>query len=121
VAGEVPVKTECWPSPDQGNKWDQEKVDYSFLPSKAVEEVLKIYMGGAKKYGRGNYLKGISYSRVFSAAMRHLWAWWRGEETDPESGLSHLSHAIWNCLTLLEYTQGQYKKFDDRGGNDGSK
>jgi len=105
---------------DPGAKWDAEKVDYSHLPSKAIEEILKVYMGGAKKYGRGNYKKGVSYSRVFSAAMRHLWAWWRGEETDPESGLSHLAHCAWNVITLLEYTKGSYKKFDDRGGDDGN-
>lgn len=113
------MKDECWPveaKEEPGKKWDAEKVDYSLLPSEAIEEVLKIYMGGAKKYGRGNYLKGISYSRVFSAAMRHLWAWWRGEETDQESGISHLAHACWNVLALLEYTlqRQRYSEFDDR-------
>jgi hypothetical protein len=115
------MKAECWPvqsKEEPGSKWDAEKVDWSFLPSSAIEEIIKVYMGGAKKYGRGNYRKGISYSRVFSAAMRHLWAWWRGEETDPESGLSHLAHACWNVITLLEYTKGSYGKFDDRGGDD---
>jgi hypothetical protein len=100
-----------------GSKWDQDpsKIDWSYLPSGAVGEVLKIYAGGAKKYGRGNYQKGIHYSRVFSAAMRHLWAWWRGEEVDQESGLSHLAHAAWNVITLLEYTQSfKYQPFDDR-------
>ena len=101
--------------PKEGAKWDDGKVDWSYLPSGAVGEILKIYAGGAKKYGRGNYQKGIHYSRVFSAAMRHLWAWWRGEELDQESGLSHLAHAAWNIITLLEYTQdNKYRSFDDR-------
>jgi len=100
---------------ETGAKWDDNKCDWSFLPSKPIEEVLKIYAGGAKKYGRGNYQKGIRYSRVFSAAMRHLWAWWRCEGADKESGLSHLAHAAWNIITLLEYTQdSKYKDFDDR-------
>jgi len=103
----------------EGAKWDDGKVDWSYLPSGPVGEILKIYAGGAKKYGRGNYLKGIHYSRVFSAAMRHLWAWWRGEELDQESGLSHLAHAAWNVITLLEYTQGiKYQDFDDRTVSD---
>jgi len=98
-----------------GAKWDDNKCDWSFLPSKPIEEVLKIYAGGAKKYGRGNYKKGIHYSRVFSAAMRHLWAWWRCEDKDEESGLSHLAHACWNVITLLEYTMSnKYLPFDDR-------
>jgi len=104
----------------KGAKWDDGKCDWSFLPSKPIEEVLKIYAGGAKKYGRGNYQKGIHYSRVFSAALRHLWAWWRGEEKDAESGLSHLAHAAWNVITLLEYSMnGAYVHFDDRTRDNG--
>jgi len=99
-----------------GAKWDDGKAEYAFLQSEVIEEVLKIYAGGAKKYGLGNYQKGIHYSRVFSAAMRHLWAWWRGQDLDEESGLSHLSHALWNIMTLLEYVKrGTYSGFDDRG------
>ena len=103
-----------------GAKWDDGKCDWSYLPSEAVAEVLKVYAGGAKKYGRGNYLRGIHFSRVFSAAMRHLWAWWRLEDKDEESGLSHLAHACWNVLTLLEYVlrERDFIKFDDRCTHD---
>lgn len=105
------------PPPEFGVKHDGFKLDWSFLPPEVIEEALKVYAMGAKKYGRANYLKGIAYSRLFSAAMRHLWAWWRGEEKDEESGLSHLSHALWNVMSLLEFTLGRsggYQKWDDR-------
>ena len=99
----------------QGLKYDGEKLDWAHLP-KAIEEVLKVYMMGAKKYHRGNYLKGIDFRRIFNAAQRHLWAWKHGEDTDPESELSHLANATWNCLTLLEYMLAypRYKEFDNR-------
>jgi hypothetical protein len=55
---------------------------------------------GAKKYAAHNWRKGIVYSRLFDALQRHLWAWWSGEEIDPESGESHLDHAAC-CLMFL--------------------
>jgi hypothetical protein len=35
--------------------------------------------------------------------MRHLSAWWQGEDKDPETGMSHMLHAAWNALTLVAY------------------
>lgn len=52
--------------------------------------------------------------------MRHLWAWWRGEDTDPESGLSHAAHAAWGCFALLEYAR-THPELDDRPGRDGER
>lgn len=40
--------------------------------------------------------------RYFAAAMRHLWAWWTGEERDAETGESHLAHAACCVLFLLD-------------------
>jgi hypothetical protein len=57
--------------------------------------------------------EGIGWKRVFGAAMRHLWAFWKGEEIDPESGLPHLAHAAWNIFTLLNYAKYR-REYDDR-------
>jgi hypothetical protein len=35
--------------------------------------------------------------------MRHMWAWWRGEEKDPETGMSHLWHAACCVMFLIAY------------------
>jgi hypothetical protein len=40
---------------------------------------------------------------VFGCILRHIWKWFRGEVNDDESGLHHLAHAAWNCITLMEY------------------
>lgn len=38
----------------------------------------------------------------YSALLRHLLAWRRGEAIDPESGLSHLDHVL-ACAAILRH------------------
>lgn len=45
--------------------------------------------------------------------MPHAWAFWAGENNDPESGLPHMAHAAWNALALVEYLLRTIGK-DDR-------
>jgi ribosomal protein L32 len=40
--------------------------------------------------------------RYFDAAQRHIWAWKAGEETDSETGASHLAHAICCLMFIME-------------------
>lgn len=87
----------------EGRKDDTGKLPYHLLPSDAVEEILKVLAFGATKYAPRNWEKGMAWSRPFSALMRHMWAWWRGERCDPETGLSHLAHAGCCILFLLSY------------------
>lgn len=86
-----------------GRKDDQGKLPYHLLPSDAVEEILRVLDFGAKKYAPRNWENGMAWSRPFSALMRHMWAWWRGEKADPETGISHLAHAGCCILFLLSY------------------
>ena len=59
---------------------------------------------GASKYtDTYNYLKGYPWSLNFNSVQRHLLLFWGGENLDPESGLPHLAHAAWQCLTLLSF------------------
>lgn len=86
-----------------GIKYDMAKPDYSLVPPNALEDVVKILTLGAQKYDRHNWklLKGAK-QRYFAAAMRHMWAWMRGELTDSESGLSHCAHALCCIMFILE-------------------
>ena len=86
------------------NKHDADKVDLSLLPFAALTDVARVLEFGANEYGRENWALGCDWSRYFSACMRHLWAWWRGETRDPKSGLHHLAHATCSLLFLLEYS-----------------
>lgn len=58
---------------------------------------------GAQKYSANNWkILENARARYFAAAMRHMWASWRGEKLDPESGISHWAHAICCLMFLLE-------------------
>lgn len=87
----------------EGRKDDSGKNRVDLLPVDALEEVSKVLTFGARKYADRNWEKGMAWSRVYGACIRHLWAFWRGEETDPESGLSHLAHAMCCVMFLLSY------------------
>lgn len=82
-------------------KADAGKDPWHLLPWDALREVVRVLAFGAGKYGERNWERGLAYSRCYSAALRHLTAWWGGEEADPETGASHLSHATCCLLFLL--------------------
>ncbi len=91
------------PENKQGTKHDSGKPRYELLPPDALEALVKVYTFGADKYGDGNWEKGFKWSRIFGAIMRHLWAFKSGKDIDEESGLPHLTHAAWGCMTLLAF------------------
>lgn len=97
----------------EGRKDDEQKLRYDLLSPIALEELVKVYTQGAEVYGDRNWEQGIKYSRIFAAIMRHLWAWYTGENLDKKSGLNHCAHAAWGCFTLIHY-QFKRKEFDDR-------
>jgi hypothetical protein len=88
--------------PQVGIKFDIGKPDYSLLPPFALEEVVKVLSVGAVKYAKGNWkIVPDGPDRYFSAAQRHMWAFRRGEQFDPETGLHHLAHGI--CCLMFGY------------------
>ena len=98
-------------------KYDDGKTDWSLVPFEALEGMADVLAFGAKKYASWNWTDGggFSYSRVLRSCLRHIFAFMRGEDNDPESGLSHISHAQCNLLFLAYYIRDK-KKFskDDR-------
>lgn len=97
----------------EGVKYDGGKLRYDLIPAYALEQLAAIYTMGSKKYDDNNWRKGMKWTRIFGALMRHAWAWYRGQDIDPESGLNHMAHASWNCFTLVEYARIR-PEFDDR-------
>jgi hypothetical protein len=82
-------------------KNDQTKPDLSLLPLPALEEMAKAFMWGEKKYGRYNYTAGFDSHRLIAACLRHVSQYQNGEDSDPESGASHLGHALASLAMLL--------------------
>jgi hypothetical protein len=87
----------------QGKKFDDEKLRMDLLSTQAIEGIAEILTFGAKKYGDRNWEKGLNYSRIFAALLRHLFAWWQGEDIDPESGLHHIDHVACNAHFLQHF------------------
>lgn len=102
-----------WP---EGRKDDGGKPRHDLIPPELNDAVARVLTFGADKYGERNWEKGMRWGRPFAALMRHLWAWWRGEARDRETGMSHLWHAAC-CLTFLIAYEERREGTDDRPDN----
>ena len=96
-----------------GIKHDSDKPDMSLLSSFSINELAKVLSFGKEKYAAHNWRKGIQISRLIAAAQRHMFAFNGGEDKDPESGLSHLAHAM--CCMMFAIEMMEVKpELDDR-------
>lgn len=87
-----------------GAKSDKGKLDYTLVPTELEEAVCEILMFGAKKYSRDGWRSvPDAHVRYLAALERHIKAFKRGEDCDPESGLHHLAHAACNLAFLLHF------------------
>lgn len=79
------------------------KAPLSIVPMPVVYEIALGLLEGAFKYGSHNYrVKGVRNSTYYNAAMRHLNAWWEGEDIDSESGLPHITKAMASLMVLRD-------------------
>lgn len=86
---------------------------FDLIPWEAVAEIAEVYHMGSKKYADHNWRKGYSWGLSYAAMMRHMTAFWEGEDLDPESGLPHMAHASWHGLALLTFMR-EHPDLDDR-------
>lgn len=101
--------------PGYAPKFDADKVRVDLVPIGPVTQIAAVFTFGAKKYFADSYRQGetVAWSRTYGSILRHLYAFWSGEDTDPESGLPHLAHAGTQLMILMEhYTYNKNK--DDR-------
>lgn len=90
------------------------KVAFSAIPANVMAELGLAMMEGARKYGRHNFRHtAIRSSVYYDAVLRHLTAWWEGQDIDPDSGLSHITKAI-ATLTVLRDSTMRDHLVDDR-------
>lgn len=127
-ANNLPEVSEQWPGnlihpsgevavPDEkieGRKGSEDKLDYSSVPLETLGGVVRVFEKGSVKYdGERTWMPGIPFSKLFSAALRHIIDWYYfGKNKDEESGEHPLSHVIANCMMLLSYIEDE--RFDDR-------
>lgn len=90
------------------------KAPMSTVSAVVMAEVGVAMLEGAAKYGRHNYRAvGVRSSVYYDGTMRHLMAWWEGQDLDPDSGMSHITKAI-TSLVVLRDAMIQGKCEDDR-------
>lgn len=81
----------------------RKKYSMAPLPAAVMAEVGTAMLEGALKYGRHNWRDtGIVASDYYDATLRHLFAWWEGEDIDRDSGLSHVTKAIASLVVLRD-------------------
>lgn len=86
---------------------------YDLIPAKALDELATHYGVGSLKYADRNWERGYKWSLSFAACMRHLWAFWRGEDIDKETGTKHVIAAAWHCFVMATFLETR-RSHDDR-------
>lgn len=115
IEHKVPLLAQSLSEP--ATRYDEGKTPFAdfdtyFDPGFAAE-IGRAFEYGARKYGKDNWQKGMSWSRCLNSARRHILHFWRGEKNDRESGIHHLAHAICSLMFLFVYERGNIGK-DDR-------
>ena len=93
-------------------RYNADKPDLTLIPPEALTAVADVFAFGAKKYGRDNFKKlwgKDTLNVLLASTYRHLVALQKGEDTDPESGLSHAAHAMTN-LAMVIYAQANKRE-----------
>jgi len=80
----------------------------SLVPHKALHDVMQRYLAGAEAYGENNWKLGMKNSVLYDSAMRHMMAYWTGDESE-----DHLGAALWNVMGLID-NQDKRPAMDDR-------
>lgn len=88
------------------------------LPVDALLAVSAVMATGVEKHGARTWEAGRPWGGEYGAVLRHLWAWWGGQENDPDTGLPHLAHAAARVLMLLAMTKRRVGA-DERGSGGG--
>ena len=96
-----------------GLRLNSGKPPIELVSPEAIYSMARALDYGAKKYAKRNWERGMDWSIPYACLMRHLMAWFSGEDRDAESGLNHLDHVLANAMMLAHYNK-YYLKGDDR-------
>lgn len=101
-----------------GKNNEGDKLRYDLIPTIALKGVAAVLTLGAKKHGdeggEPNWIRGLSFASHYGAALRHMNAWYAGEEHD-EEGFHHLAGAAANLMILHDMAvRHAGTDFDDR-------
>ena len=79
------------------------KVPMEYLVTSVLADDARCHKHGADKYGVRNWREDPILASTYEGAMlRHFTAWCAGEDLDPDTGLSHLTHLRACCAVVLD-------------------
>jgi hypothetical protein len=113
---EIVLGNICEKPATEGRKDDSGKLRMDLISPDALKGLAEILTFGSNKYNDRNWEKGVSFGRLYGAALRHLISFWDGCDIDEESGKMAIDHAQC-CLHFLSHylhNYSKYKNFDDR-------
>ena len=94
-------KTETKNTSKKNDRID-DKPMWELLPLQDIEDVVKVYTAGAKKYGPDKWQNlPDGYKRYKAALFRHLVEYEKGNWLDEETGCIHLAQVAWNAIAML--------------------
>lgn len=99
-----------------GERKNKGKIRFDLIPPEVDLALAEVLTKGAEKYADRNWEKGMPFVEGMLASLkRHINAWEMGEDTDSESGLSHMAHVLTNAafIVTLERRADPWR-FDDR-------
>ena len=78
------------------------KLMWELLPLLEMEDIVRVYTAGAKKYGPNKWQTlDDGYNRYKAALFRHLLEYEKGNAVDKETGCLHLAQVAWNAISML--------------------
>jgi hypothetical protein len=80
------------------------KLSKCLLMPEALSGLESVLVFGEEKYDAAERKSWMAYKpdEVMDSLLRHLMAVKNGEDQDPESGLPHVHHALFNAAVLVE-------------------
>ena len=87
-----------------------DKLRWELLPLEDIEDIVKVYTAGAKKYGPDTWQELPDGIRRYKAALlRHLVEYDKGNKIDEETGCHHLAAVAWNAIAMLHIAKQNMK------------
>lgn len=129
----VPDKSEVRTTSATGGQKGVKLERFDLIPIGPLTHLARHYGRGALKYDNHQWRQGYEFSKSYAALLRHLTAWWNGEEFDVcpldqagckdprtsdttcfnHTGGHHLDGVMWHSFTLREFVE-TYPEHDDR-------
>ena len=84
------------------SKGNEGKYEPTLVYASCIEAIARVRRFGIDKHGSSEDWRTTEPRLHFDACLRHIEAYLNGEDTDSQSGLSHLAHAAANLMFEIE-------------------